>query len=134
MKSFVVLASLLMSVVGSLASAEMKGPGTFVPSECGSYSQGSVCFGTKAGLGGSFLQVAGNNGVKVVFEIAKSTPINGGINPQAQAATLDLRSAKYGKAVAVVRTMNGKMTTVTVHFNDGGQITASDFHIAVVTL
>jgi hypothetical protein len=123
-----------LSLLSSFASAEMKSAGGFIPKRCGSYSQGSVCFGVKARTEGEFLEISGNNGTSYIYEIASRTPINGGINPQARAETLDLRSAKYGKAVAVVRSVLGNGTSVTVHFADGGQITATDFQVVATTL
>lgn len=123
----------LFSLVASTAMADMKGPGTFVPFKCGDSAQGSICFGTKVSMEGKYVSVSDGRSKPVVFQVVKTAPINGGINPMASAQEMVLVNGQT-TARCVVRSSNGVVNEVSVIFPNGTTITVGAMARAVTTL
>jgi hypothetical protein len=130
MKMFVIILSLL----GSTAFADMKAPGTFVPTQCGSSSEGQICLGQRQSMPGRFLSVSRRRAMPTVFEIVKSTPVNGGMNPSFSAVSLDLVSNQNQNAHAVLYSSHGKITNATVFFSSDNFVSVGAFELAFVTM
>jgi hypothetical protein len=123
----------LLSLVASTAMADMKGPFSFVPFKCGNSAQGSICFGTRVGVEGKYVSVSDGRSKAVVFQVVKTTPINGGINPMASAQEMILANGQ-ATARCVVRGTNGTVDEVTVTLPSGKTITVGAMARAVTTM
>lgn len=130
MKMLVIALGLLTSV----ANAEMKPLGTFVPSKCASSQSGTVCMGSKVGLKGSYVSVAVQRSLQVIYKVKSKVPTNGGINPKASASVLKLVSDDGRRAKAVIRSMNGKPTSAVVTLENDHVVSVGAFEIVYTTM
>jgi hypothetical protein len=127
-------AFILLTVLSSIAFANVRPAGTFVSSQCSfSNSLYKVCFGRISQVPGEYVLVVEGR-VNTTYRILSRTPGNGGINPSAAVEDLYLRAIPSGAATHMKVNYSGnKITSATIP-NRNPLVVVSDFQPVVLEM
>lgn len=122
-------------LLGSVAFANVKPYGTFVPKRCSTSSeQVEVCFGTKVGMGLNEYVSINESSEKNIYQVTETEAMNAGINPEFFAAKLTLQNEDSEARTITIYGSHNQVSSVSLTTLAGEQVTVSSFQIVFTTL
>lgn len=121
---------LIITLMASSAMAEVKAPGTYVPTYCTSHGV-RICLGRRVSMPGQYLSLH-DGSVRSLFKVVQKIPRNGGINPAYTAEELLLVDSRSAKASAHVTYLNSQPRAVSLSYK-GRTYSGSVFAPAIIT-
>lgn len=132
MKILILPLLLIISFISSISVAEMKPPGTFVPTLC-SPAHEAICFGLRLSMEGEYVALYSQEGSNI-YQVIEKTILSHGFNPSYSSYNLVLRAHDGKEAQAAVTYFESRPASALLRLQDGREILAESFVYAVTTL